>query len=344
MPLFYLPKNRMTLVIICIAVFAYVNYVPKKQFISDTKQTKSESYKNKKNNSKEEKYKVSLAGDNTNFLEKPINALVDKINETKTGNMIFGSFIKSAIEEQLGTSDIDIIEVNSTGLMKYKDIKTSNSGGAAFCNNLVSFKYEVFMPDGSKILNSENEGAGKPVSLVLNKDSVKGLAQSVLGMKRGEVRKVTAPVRMVAEDYYFNNRKIPLNTTVTYLVTLIDFESFLEKEEDSMYLKELIIGKGYGPVCGDRVRIEYSEIKMNKDKNKKKKITRKRAEQVVFTFGETNQVPVGIEKALVGLGVKGSRSVVIPNYLLNLPGEEGSEISKKNKRLFTKYEIKRLPL
>lgn len=340
MALIHIPKDRVTFIIACVAIFAYINYTPPPKKISVSSQIKMQQDNiaaSKK--SEEKKYKVHLSHDKNNFFEKPINKLVDKINNTKTGHMIFNSFVKSAMQDQLGTSDIDIVEVNTTGKIKFKDIKTDSlEPYSTFCNDVVSIHYKVLLPDGATLLDTRLEGNQQPMTFVLDNTSMEGLAQSLLGMKKNNIRKVTAPIYMVEKDPYFNNKKIPMNTIVTYLVQLINLKPALAVKEDGIDIKELIKGQGAGPLCGQKVKIEYSEIK-DSLMNGSTSSTRNIVKEVMFSLGETKKVPIGFEKAIIGLGTEGSRSVIIPSNLLSL-----DRSIKQEPSLGKKFEIKRLLL
>jgi len=91
-------------------------------------------------------------------------------------------------------------------------------------NDYVAAHYVGFLEDGTKFDSSlDREQAF--VFQIGKGEVIKGWDMGILGMKRGEIRRLTIPSNLAYGETGAGSGLIPANATLTFIVELVDFYS-----------------------------------------------------------------------------------------------------------------------
>jgi len=190
----------------------------------------------------------------------------------------------------------------SSGL-QYEDL-VIGTGASPASTDTVTVHYTGTLQDGTVFDASRLHGG--PVSFPLNQ-VIKGWTEGVGSMKVGGTRKLVIP-----PDLGYGSRAngpIPANSTLTFVVELLDIPSV--KIEDTQ------VGTGAEAVPGKTLSVYYTGKLENGtvfDSNVGK-------EPMTFTLGGGQLIP-GFEQGATGMKVGGKRTITIPPSLGY--GEQGA--------------------
>jgi peptidylprolyl isomerase len=188
--------------------------------------------------------------------------------------------------------------------LKYEDLVVG-TGASPAPTDMVTVHYTGTLQDGTVFDASRLHGG--PISFPLNQ-VIKGWTEGVGSMKVGGTRKLVIP-----PDLGYGSRangQIPANSTLTFIVELIDIPKL--KIEDTQ------IGTGATAVPGKTVTVHYTGKLENGTKFDS---SLDRGEPFSFQLGAGQVIP-GWDQGLQGMKVGGKRTLTIPPALAY--GEQGA--------------------
>ncbi len=104
------------------------------------------------------------------------------------------------------------------------EILQQGEGGEVKKNDYVAAHYVGFLEDGTKFDSSlDREKAF--VFQIGKGEVIKGWDMGILGMKKGEIRRLTIPSKLAYGEKGAGNGLIPANANLTFIVELVDFYS-----------------------------------------------------------------------------------------------------------------------
>lgn len=187
---------------------------------------------------------------------------------------------------------------------------TPGVGKGAEVGETLTMLYRGTLMDGTEF--DGNMGADlkpraekDPFALVLGMGQViKGWDQGLVGIKKGEVRKLTIPYSLAYGEQ--GSGQIPPNSDLMFTVKCL----YIVHKGDEMTIdtKDIKIGSGPEVKKGDKVTMHYVGTLLN---GKKFDSSRDRKQAFSFKVGNAEVVP-GFDKGVQGMKKGGIRSITIP--------------------------------
>ena len=143
-----------------------------------------------------------------------------------------------------------------------KEILQPGPGAVAEAGNYVSTHYTLELSDGTFIesTRAERGGEGTPFQVVIGVGNViQGWDESVLGMRVGEVSRLTIPPQLAYGDETHPGSPIPGGATLVFEVELLDVQTGPHFEMEYGLTSEIITsGEGQMVRSGDRITAHYT--------------------------------------------------------------------------------------
>ncbi len=211
------------------------------------------------------------------------------------------------VDTSISNYQSDKLMTTPSGL-KYIDLVVG-TGESPTAADAVTVQYTGTLENGTIFDASRLHEGGGPSSFALN-TVIKGWTEGLSSMKVGGVRKLVIPPELAYDGYGVAGGVIPPNSTLIFLVELIDIPRV--KFEDTQ------IGTGAEAADGKTVVVNYT----GKLPDGTKFDSTAGRQPFEFVMG-SNQVIPGWNKGMQGMKVGGKRTMIIPAGLAY--GTQGAE-------------------
>lgn len=234
---------------------------------------------------------VKIIGDNKDkgFIQSKIEEAAYKWGQTQTGKTVLEAIAKKNIDEKMAKSDINALMAQNKNEIIISDIQVGG-GKTAFCGSSVKIDFVGKFDDVEFVNNNKKP----PLVIKLGARTViSGLEQGIIGMRVGGARKIGIPSNYAFDDTRFVNDLVPKGKSVMYEVILKDIEP--DNNPDFSLIKirdENFISDKPKILCGSDIIINY----IVKDTSN---LILLKGQKLKFKIGD-NQLPVGIERGLIG--------------------------------------------
>ena len=170
-------------------------------------------------------------------------------------------------------------------------------------------------PFDENAARDEDGNAKRPplATFVGSGTTVPGFDQSLVGMKKGMVRRVFIPWELGYGEQGNNDGKIPAKQDLEFTIKLLDY---VDPEADTEYsVEDSVVGTGREVKNGDRVTIHYRGTYVNGLMFDDSHLRGENGTPFSFTVGRTDAI-VGVEEGVIGMKVGGKRRIKIPPKLV----------------------------
>ncbi|MDB2414484.1 FKBP-type peptidyl-prolyl cis-trans isomerase [Rickettsiales bacterium] len=297
-----LPKNKVTLALLFLLAYAYfTNYSYYEDKVIKT--DKSEEV------SQEKKVKViSIGGGESSVINEAAEYVLNKIADTKKGEVAIKAIIESEMKKQYGDSDLTLVAAKYTNQTKIADILKGENIKAR-CGDEVSIFYRAYVKDLSEFENNYSDN--KPLTFKLGGGAtIRGLSHGIVGMQKNGKRKIAIPARYAFEDPKFKNDLISKASAVLYNVELTNIVPKVKGlgAVDVKY-SDKVVGEGENIVkCGDNVSIKFRIL--NSDEADK-------SYKADFILGG-GYAPYGLEQGIIDMQEGGIRNITLYGPFLKI--------------------------
>ncbi len=292
----FIPKKKMTWVVITIIVYSLVVY-------------KGNNSKNEKN----PKDSIIITSNNpaAKFLESPAKTIIEKMQQSPKGKALVDAWIGSAIEEKYGSKNIEDIAAKESSEVLTLDL-VKGDGETAYCGNEVTINSESFMDN--KIQFDSTYKNNTPNTFTIGEGKVlPGLEDGIIGMKVNGKRRLIIPPKLAYGNPNFKSNFIPKDKAITIEVKLMAVKDGIKTHNDAYQTQDIIEGTTKIVRCGDKVKITYF-LTYPQDG---KQVTTE-SKEVSFKLGAGN-VPIGLEQGIIGTKLNGMRAIAITPELQKTP-------------------------
>lgn len=187
-----------------------------------------------------------------------------------------------------------------------QDVKPGE-GTAATCGQTAKIAYKATDPEGETLDDSAT--ADEPYAFTLGeRKALPAFEQGIIGMKKGGVRKLTAPRTFAYGAEGFSRKGLPSNKTITFEVELLDLTPHLpDPSETSFRYIDARHGLGVAYNCGTTAKLELVVWSIDGTKL----YTTEKKPPVEVTAGSSEHF-MALEQSLVGMKPGGQRTLIVP--------------------------------
>ena len=301
----FLPKNKLTWLLLLVAVYAYVTYDRDYAPIKPPEPSALDA-------------KVTATNSGVKFLESPGKAIIEKMQETKRGKAVVEAFMKSAIEDKYGSANImSVAGSTADDVLAFDQIK--GEGDVAMCNSQVTVNAEFFMENGVTFDSTYTHN--KPITFTIGAGSViPGLEQGVIGMHQGGKRKLVVPPKFAYDHTGFTNNFVPENKPISIELQMEAVKNTVKGMTILPQTTDLVPGIGNAVHCGQKVKITYKLGYQEKDK-----IISTEIRDLEFTTGKA-AIPIGLDIGVLGMRPGGTRGIVLVPALQHVRSGTGAAL------------------
>ncbi len=166
---------------------------------------------------------------------------------------------------------------------------------------------------------------------------IAGFDDSLIGMKKGEVRKLLVPWELGYGAQGNSQAGIPGKADLEFVIEVLDF---VKPGEASMYdMKDTVAGTGRAVKKGDTVTVHYKGTYANGgvfDNSRKRGDAEKGGTPLTFKVGE-RLVISGVDDGILGMKVGGTRVLTLPPSLVY--GQAGANSIQGNQVVTIELEL-----
>jgi len=196
----------------------------------------------------------------------------------------------------------------ASATMKMQD-SVEGEGKPVVCGQKVSIAYEALLGDEKPIADTASKE--KPLNFRIGGSAVMpALELGVVGMKKGGVRTLFAPMHMAYGLKEHARDDVPADSNVQFKITLLDVSPELPEMNDSVF-RMITVQRGVGKLilCGQPTKIHITVWGVD---GKKLFTTHDEGkEPITFTPGKS-EVMLGLEQGVVGMSASGARTLIVP--------------------------------
>lgn len=274
-----IPKKPFAWVLIAVVAYAYLSYYENRPQTPETEEESS--------------FDFSVNGG--------LKSIEDRFKESDLGNAVFAGVMANALQKEFGKNDITALAAVRKGAISTLDRIKGAGDEIAVCGSVVTVHYDSQTSQGVGI---DNTRTSVPISFELGQGQViDALEIGLWGSKKATHRKIASPAISS-----YSSESTSKNIDLEEEIILINAEIIDIKNGKKLPKKSLITTKYIKEPknvqqakCGDNLKISYT-------------ISEKTGEsQLQLT---KNNLPLGLEMALVGMRKGEEKHVKIPQELM----------------------------
>jgi FKBP-type peptidyl-prolyl cis-trans isomerase len=150
-----------------------------------------------------------------------LERMIEEYASTEEGSLLAGALLKRSVTQETKTEDISLgIAQHAKNRAYYYDVKTGQ-GEPLHCGDKAKLHWRILNRKNAEVVDTRR--IGPPVEIAAGDNSiVPGVERSLIGMRRGGIRRVSVPSTLAYENTGFFNTFVIPTEPVTFEVSLED--------------------------------------------------------------------------------------------------------------------------